>query len=72
MTKFKTADPAGTTLVLFSVLVLLALVLPQALFFLFLLAYLVVVFRGEGLSNPSPATVSSAGRRADPARSPPC
>lgn len=72
MTRFETANPTGTTLVLLSVLVLVALVLPQTLFFLFLLAYLVVVFRGEGVSLTSAERISSAGRKPGATRSPPC
>lgn len=72
MTKFETAKPSGTTVVFLSVLILLAVVLPQTLFFLFLLAYLVVVFRGEGVLSHAPARTSSTGREFDPARSPPC
>ncbi|MDH4196249.1 MAG: hypothetical protein OEW05_02455 [Candidatus Aminicenantes bacterium] len=72
MTKFKTDNPTGTTLVFLSVLVLVALVLPQTLFFLFLLAYLVIVFRGEGVSLHTAARISSAARKPGATRSPPC
>ncbi len=68
----KTAGPAGTTLVFLSVLILLAVVWPPTLFLLLLLAYLVLVFRGEGIPAPAPAGIISAGTESDPARSPPC
>ena len=72
MKDLKTRHPTGTTLVFLSVLLLLAVVLPQTLFFLLLLAYLVIVFRGEGVSLPAAVRITSAGRKLGATRSPPC
>jgi len=72
MTGSKTTGPAGTTLVVLSVLLLLAVVLPPALFMLLLLAYLVLVFHGEGVVVLVPAGIVSTGKEPDPARGPPC
>jgi hypothetical protein len=72
MTGPRTSGPAGTTLVVLSVLLLLAVVLPPALFILLLLAYLVLVFHGEGFAVPVPTGLVSTGGEPDPARGPPC
>ena len=72
MTTPRAARLKGTTLILLPVLVLVALVLPQTLFFLILLAYLVIVFRGEGVSLPAAARTRSAARKPGATRGPPC